>query len=177
MTPAAVARQEHAERVAKLVSTKPCKTCGEPIFFVKTHHGKPLPFDLSKLESNPGAFIIDSHYRVSVTPAVKKHVCPEFTTYSKVADVLRDHPDLDDVWQELRRAPLARNYNAIRHEAAKQAWSDALKAKRIQLKFLDSTVGFVSDEHSDIEWPIDSDGSPRRKPSPLMPDPYGSDGA
>lgn len=175
-TPAAIARQEHAQRLAKLVSTNPCKTCGEPIFFVKTHHGKSLPFDVSTLEANAGGFIIDSHYRVSVTPNVAKHKCPEFTVYTKVADVLRDHPDLEDVWQELRRAPLARVYDPSRHALAKLAWNDALKAKRIQLKFLDSTFGFVSDAHSDTEWPIDSDGSPRAK-SMLLPSPYASDGA
>lgn len=177
MTPAAIARQQHLERVRKLVSVKQCSDCGLPIFFAKTYHGKTIPIDPDTLERFDGKdFIVDQRGEVSVTPAVPKHSCRELQVYRRVVDLLRDHPELETVWEQFRAGPMGQDYDPVKHETAKKAWVDALRERGVQLVFSDSTIGYGADK--DVSDPETfSDGSPRRKPSPLLADPYASDGA
>lgn len=176
MTPAAIAREQHVERVRKLVKVTDCRDCGLPIFFVKTHHGKTIPIDPDALDRYGNDFIVDSRSVVHVTPVVPKHSCRPVQVYRRVVDLLRDHPDLEPVWEQFRAGPMGQDYDPAKHEAAKKVWADALRERGLQLGFADSTVGHGADK--DVDDPETfSDGSPRRKPSPLLADPYASDGA
>lgn len=158
--------QIHSQRLAHLVEVKPCDGCGEPIVVVRTHHGKRLPVDAVKLQSAPRSFIVGPSEEVSVTPAVARHKCaPEKLpkVYRKVHDVLVDHPDLQPLWDEMRAAPMARVYDEERHHLAKAAWAHGLAAKGITLDFAAVMIGYTaSTPEAGIDWPIDSDGGPRR---------------
>lgn len=60
--------------------------------------------------------------------------------YTKVFDVLRDYPDLRPIHEELRSAPVARDYSKERHDAALQAWQGALAERGIRLEFRSGSV-------------------------------------
>lgn len=145
LTPAAQALLDHAERVRDLVMIKDCRDCGDPIFWVKTHYGKNLPIDVERIDMSANDIIIDQHGQVYVTPLVPRHRCEPFQTYRTVAAVLRDHPDLEPLWQQFRDGPMGLTYDPIKHDHAKAAWADALKQRRIRMVFADSMVGFGAD--------------------------------